>query len=69
MAQLRRAERAAETRFRIRAARGAGTQARGLEENDPALIAHALGVIARAKDMIVINALGLRLHATAAPAA
>ena len=31
MAQLRRAERAAETRFRIRAARGAGTQARGLE--------------------------------------
>jgi probable addiction module antidote protein len=70
-----------------------------LEENDPALIAHALGVIARAKGMSqlardtgltreglykalcadgnpefatvmkVINALGLRLHATVAPAA
>ena len=40
-----------------------------LEENDPALIAHALGVIARAKDMMVINTLGLRLNATAAPAA
>jgi probable addiction module antidote protein len=68
-----------------------------LEENDPALITHALGVIARARGMTqlardtgltreglykalsadgnpefttvlkVINALGLRLHATAAP--
>jgi len=40
-----------------------------LGENDPALIAHALGVIARAKDMMLTNTLGLRLNATAAPAA